>query len=210
MKRMLPLALAVFFGWVAVALYFIPHHAAHNINEFLLDWIQIVGVFALLLGTWSLIRVNVDKIRFKRNDWPYSFLALFGLLAMVIFGLKFGGENSAFKGQESYYFQRLFTNVLIPIQSTTFSLLAFFIASAAYRAFRARSALATVLLVAALVVMLRFNPWIGETLRPLSEWVMNVPNLAAKRAIWMGVGLGIVATAMKVILGIERTYLGRD
>jgi len=93
-----------------------------------------------------------------------------------------------------------------------FSLLAFFIASAAYRAFRARSVLASLLLLAALVVMLRVV-YLGPASPPINmaaDWIINVPNLAAKRAILIGVGLGIVATALKVILGIERSYLGRD
>jgi hypothetical protein len=106
----------------------------------------------------------------------------------------------------------LFNNILIPIQATIFSLLAFYIASAAYRAFRARTILATILLVTAFIVMLRLIP-----LGPFStinqaavSWILAVPNMAAKRAITMGVGLGVIATCIKIILGIERTYLGHD
>ena len=99
---------------------------------------------------------------------------------------------------------------MVPLQSTMFALLAFFISSASYRAFRARNLLATLLLVAALIVMLRFTPgpW-GDLISKTSTWVMNVPNLAAQRAIVIGIGLGMVATALKVILGIERGYMGK-
>jgi hypothetical protein len=110
-------------------------------------------------------------------------------------------------------FRHFFDYIMIPIQATMFSLLAFFIASAAYRAFRARSLLASLLLVAALIVMLRFNPYLGplsDLMEKTASWLLNVPNLAAKRGIIIGVGLGIVATALKVILGIERNYLGKD
>jgi hypothetical protein len=115
-------------------------------------------------------------------------------------------------GQASYMFRSFFNYIMIPIQSTMFSLLAFFIASAAYRAFRARSILATVLLLAALVLMGRLVPMgpITTFLNDLSSWILLTPNLAAKRAILIGVGLGMVATALKVVLGIERNYLGRD
>ncbi len=210
MKRQIPLALVILFGWLMLALYFIPLEGAQKINENLLDWTAIIGIFALALGIWSLISVNVDKIQYKKRDWPYSIVTLFGLFAMIVFGLKFGGADSMFQGQESYMFRHFFDDILIPIFSTMFSLLAFFIASAAYRAFRARSALATILLVGAIIVMIRFFPFIAEYTRPVADWIINVPNLAAKRAIWMGVGLGIVATGLKVILGIERSYLGRD
>jgi hypothetical protein len=72
--------------------------------------------------------------------------------------------------------------------------------------------MASLLLLAALIVMLRFNPYLGPLfpyVADTSTWLLNVPNLAAKRAIVIGVGLGIVATALKVILGIERGYMGK-
>ncbi len=210
MKRQLPLAFVIVTGWLVLALYFIPNEGAQALNNYLLDGTTIIGIFALALGIWSLITVHVDRIRYKKRDWQYSFITLFGLFGMIVFGLKFGGESSVFQGQESYMFRHFFDDILIPIYSTMFSLLAFFIASAAYRAFRARSALATVLLVGAIIVMLRFVPFVADAMRPLADWILNAPNLAAKRAIWIGVGLGVVATGLKVILGIERSYMGKD
>ncbi|MBD3381578.1 MAG: hypothetical protein GF404_05205 [candidate division Zixibacteria bacterium] len=112
----------------------------------------------------------------------------------------------------NYFFVKLFDHVMIPIQATMFSLLAFYIASAAYRAFRARTLLSSILLVAAVLIMIRFVPLgpISDIVNDLSSWILKVPNMAAKRAIFIGIGLGMVATAIKILLGVERGYLGRD
>ena len=116
-------------------------------------------------------------------------------------------------GLQNTMFVSFFDFIIIPVSATMFSLLAFFIASAAYRAFRARSILASLLLFSALIMMLRFFPYFGDEFlmffSKTANWLMNVPNLAAQRAIVIGVGLGIVATALKVILGIERGYMGK-
>jgi hypothetical protein len=160
-----------------------------------------------------LIRVSYDKIKYKKPNWQYSVITLLGLFFMIWFGFDYGRHFFSAEGLSNYMFRAFFDYILIPIQATMFSLLAFFIASAAYRAFRARSLLATLLLIAALIVMLRFNPYFGPVsgyIEKTASWLLNVPNLAAKRAIIMGVGLGMVATALKVILGIERAYLGKD
>jgi hypothetical protein len=39
---------------------------------------------------------------------------------------------------------------------------------------------------------------------------MNVPQLAGKRAIMIGAALGAISTALKVLTGLERTYLGGE
>jgi hypothetical protein len=198
--------------------YFVPHESSEWVYEFLLDWTTIIGIFALAVGIWSLVSVTVEKIRLRKSAWQYSFITLAGLFLMILFGFTakvdghWGLHFYTSEGLQNPMFRHFFDHILIPIQSTMFSLLAFFIASAAYRAFRARNVLATLLLIAALVMMMRFNPFLGP-LGPVTEkaanWLLNVPSLAANRAIIIGIGLGMVATALKVILGIERGYMGK-
>ncbi len=207
MKRQLPLMIIFVLGVFMVIQYHVPHETSEFFYEYLLDWAPIIGVFALMLGILSLVRVSITRIRLRQDNWQYSIITLVALATMLVTGLwpGAGGQNSAIvKWQFNY--------MIIPVSATMFSLLAFFIASAAYRAFRARSVLATILLVTAIIVMLRFTPLgpFSEPVASLSDWILKVPNLAAKRAIIIGVGLGIVSTALKVILGIERSYLGRD
>ncbi len=212
MRRQLPLALVFIIGSFIGIQEFIPLDWAKSLKGFLLDWTIVIGVFAMALGLWSLTKVSMDKISKKSADWQYSIVTLAGLASMMGFSMyswATGGIENALSG---YMFTQFFDYVMVPIQATMFSLLAFFIASAAYRAFRARSILASLLLVAAIIVMLRVV-YLGDLSTPINaiaDWIINVPNLAAKRSILIGVGLGMVATALKVILGIERTYLGRD
>jgi hypothetical protein len=39
---------------------------------------------------------------------------------------------------------------------------------------------------------------------------MNYPQNASKRAIMIGAALGVMATGLRVILGIERSYLSGE
>lgn len=217
LKRQLPFVLVFAFGTFMAIQYFVPREGSENIYEFLLDWVQIIGIFALALGIWSLIHVSFEKVRHKKKDWQYAVILLAGLFTIMFFGFFTKiGEHWEFRfltseGLQSYMFRHLFDYVITPGKATVFSLLAFYIASASYRAFRARNLLATLLLAAALVLMLRFSPipGVSEYIAKASNWLLNVPNLAAKRAIVIGIGLGMVATAMKVVLGIERGYMGK-
>jgi len=121
------------------------------------------------------------------------------------------------KGTNSF-FMNMFLYTSAAINATVFSLLAFYISSASYRAFRAHSVRATALLLAAIIMMLGRVPigdkisfwtaWHIPSISTISQWILNSPNLAAKRAITLGVGLGSLLMTLKIILGIERTYLG--
>jgi hypothetical protein len=113
----------------------------------------------------------------------------------------------------------IYDNLYTPMQATMFALLAFYIASAAFRAFRIRTTEAGLLAVAALIVMLGRVPigslatsWLPTWLQlpAWQEWIMEVPQNAAKRAILIGAALGVMATGLRVILGIERSYLSGE
>ena len=197
-------------GILMMIQYFIPHGISQTIFEHYTDWGPIVGVFALILGLGSLIRVHTHKIRRKGKNWQYSYAILIPLLLMPLFGLILPASLAG--GREAPgIFHFLFMNIQVPIQATMFSLLAFYIASAAFRAFRAKSALATVLLLAAVIVMLGQVPvgeMFGSWFPKIGHWILRYPNLAAKRAIALGVGFGVLATSLKIIFGVERNWLG--
>ena len=103
-----------------------------------------------------------------------------------------------------------------------FAMLAFYIASAAFRAFRAKNVEAILLLGTAFIILLGrtyagvwLTDWIsdegpfrGLRTENLSEYIMQVFNKTGTRAIIIGIALGIASTSLKVILGVDRSYLG--
>lgn len=206
MRRQFPLTLCFIAGVFMAVQYFVPHASVQNAYEILLGWLQTLLAFAFLLGTVSLVRVHWHKIRNRADDRAYSFVALGGLATMIILG--FGFPTHISHGSP---FDAMFQHVQVPIEATMFSLLAFYIASAAFRAFRARTLEATLLLVAAAIVMLGRVPlgdMISNAIPEATRWILEVPNLASKRGIMIGVGLGMMATALKIVIGIERAWMG--
>ncbi len=43
-----------------------------------------------------------------------------------------------------------------------------------------------------------------------ANWTMSVINVAGQRAIMIGIALGLVSTSLRILLGLERAYLGGD
>ena len=106
--------------------YFVPHESSEWVFEFLLDWIYIIGIFALALGIWSLIRVSWEKIRYRKENWQYAVVTLLGLFFMIFFGFDYFRNFFNAAGLQNFMFRHFFDYIMIPIQATMFSLLAFF------------------------------------------------------------------------------------
>lgn len=211
LSRTLPTALAFAFGAVAVTIYYVPHSASQQIEQELALWLRVVYAFAYFLGLYSLANLHADRIRQRVAGWGYNVVAVVSFLAMFAFVVYNDGAGPFEAQAESGPYQWMFTYVQVPCSATMFSTLAFFIASAAYRTFRARTGDAAILLVAAVILMIGRVPIgraIWDLIPAVADWLMNVPNLAAKRGILLGVSLGAIATSLRILFGIERSYLG--
>ncbi len=231
LRSKIPIFVGFFAGLIPVLSLYIPKRflsGQTGMSPRLDQWLIIVAGFALLLGVVNVLQNNFRKIARREKGWVYSVVLLIGLFVTGGFGI-YGalsgqgiafapdGSPTPFKYMADWFFQ--------PLQATIFSLLAFFMASAAFRAFRARNTEATILLIAAGLVMMGRVPILeflatpfaaiqptaaaaSQGLGKLTEWIMNTPNGAAQSGIIIGAALGAASMAIRVILGIERGYLG--
>ena len=216
MRDKFPLGLMILMGILGITGYFIPHPTIYDFNEYLRNTLlRIISAFALILGLGNLIQHHTTRIKRKGVNWRQSYTLLIGLLVTAVIGL-FGGVSGTgvlptTVGGFHYDVQTLYMKVLNPLGASMFALLAFYMASAAYRSFRAKNGLAILLLASAFVVMLGQVPF-GEALwkkiPEISQWIMGVPNTASKRGIELGVTLGALATSLKILTGIERSWMG--
>lgn len=223
MRQQIPLLITFFVGALLIVSVFVP--PLGDLERTFTLWFDIIAVFAFFLGGGNLIRVHIDKLRSRKRDWPFSIVTLLGFSLMLtagLFKINNPGDISSAVDAPGSLFYDIFNSVVIPLSSTMYSLLAFFVASASYRAFRAKNREATLLLIAAFVILLGRTPfgmmvtgWIPDSasilqIPNLAIWIMKSPNLAGQRAIMIGIGLGVISMSLRLILGIERSYLGGD
>lgn len=211
MKRAVPWALTLVAGTLMVADFFVPHRRFAAVVQELQQWGLIVVAFTAVLGIANVFELHSRRIQRRQKDWAYSVVLVGSLAITAGFGIL--GSHDDPHGPFLWIYDTMYD----PLAASMFALLAFFISSAAYRAFRARSTEAVLLLGAAVLVMLGQVP-VGAALwgpdsflggfPGVKDWIMDVPNLAGKRAILMGAALGAISTGLRVILGLERAHLG--
>lgn len=218
-KRTIPLILVFVLGVLAFVHNYVPHPLANQFREEMTSWFKIIGGFGLFIGAYSLLHLHLTRIRRKQPGWAFSVFVYIGAISMIALGLwnEGLGPFRATPKEVVTWFDWGFENIQVPAQATIFSILAFFMASAAFRTFRARNLGASLLLAAALVVMFGRVP-VSEAFGRLlgapnlftnaTKFLMKYANLAAKRGILLGIALGMISQSLRVLFGIERSYMG--
>jgi hypothetical protein len=268
-KRHIPILIVAVIGSLTLFGWFIDEP---NIKAFVNDdatqWFDILASFAIFLGGFNLLKMQLQKVLRKKQGWQYSLFAIGGFILAIIAGFFYKGNPDVAWGThvtaDGTLFKWIFMYIFAPLGATMFALLAFFVASASYRAFRIRNFEATLLLVSGIIIMIGRVP-LGSSISSwfilyllvlvggiainsvfknkqytaifvsvgiiivtsagssmgwpldqpgifylphLQEWIYMNPNVAGTRSIMMGIGLGIFATSIRYILGIEKSYIG--
>ncbi len=175
----------------------------------------VIGGFTVGLGVVNLSQIHGKRL-FRNGLRAFESLAFFlSMFAMCIINILNQAHPNAINKNLNLF---LYDGGLQQLDATMFSIIAFYIVSAAYRAFRIRSLEATLLLVTAVVVMLGqigvgqwMTSWLPHTgfwanfhIEGVRGWILKIPNAAAVRAIAFGLGIGALAMALRIWLGLER------
>lgn len=195
-------------GILVILKFFLNVPQVKDVTDEIEQWCLILTAVAGILGVLNILRVNLRIVRRRGSDWQYKIVLIVSMLMMIIVGLvNIIRRGDVSIGSEFYY---LFVNIVMPLGATMYALLAFYIASAAFRAFRARNVRAFLLLISGTLVMIGRVP-LGAAISPifprLAEWLMTVPNAAGQRGLIIGAAMGVVVTGLRIIIGIERPYL---
>jgi hypothetical protein len=208
-KRQVPLLITLVAGLFCLIGFFVPHPAVRSWYDDIQQWVIVIVGATYVLGVANLLRVNLRQASQRARDWPFKIVLLIGILATSIVGFSEGTHYLDPTSKFSWIYNTFYS----AMSATMFSLLAFFIASAAFRAFRIRTTEALLLAIAAFILMIGRVP-IGNAIHPAipaaADWLMEVPQNAAKRGILIGAALGVIATGIRLILGMERAYGGGD
>ncbi len=237
MKRTIPLLITALGGFVLIASYFIPPTQSWGENVSI--WFDILSSIAFVLGGANLLMSHLKSVSDRQSGWGYSVVVLVSFVGTLFIGLgKIGVRPSPDfpnMGWSGYYremgsgFWFIYQYGYTPLTATLFAMLAFYVASAAFRAFRAKNVEAALLLGTAFIVLLgrtfagvALTSWIDPTkwsgfkyftglkIENLTVLIMSVFNTAGNRAIMIGIALGTVAASLKILISYDRSYLGKD
>ena len=203
----IPIALTIIATLLQVIPYYFEIPALESAANTAGNGVLIIVACATFVGVISILQVHGKRIQRQSEGWYYSILVVGFTVIMSVTGLPL--PEVGLSVNNSVY-NWLFTNVQTPLGSTMYSILAFFITSAAFRAFRARNLESSIVLVAGTIMVMSNAPLItnyAPFIADIALWIRSYPNMATMRGVMIGAALGSIALAVRTLMGIERGYL---
>ncbi len=213
-------ALAIGVGLLTLLGYFVHLDVVAAVRLALISLVSLLAAWAVLAGALNLILVHLRKFSNQAPGWVYSLflvLSFFGIIAANLAAPFVGWGQGAANAANAW----AYTYLLSAGGAALSGLIAFFLVFAGYRLLRQPrnnppSLMVLVFIVSAVLALLALSPWPrgapnpvlggGTTLRDVLNTLTQVPAIAGARGLLLGIGLGAVATGLRVLLGLDRPY----
>jgi len=203
-RKDLPL---IIFGAVSLYLigaWFIDYKPLTDLGSRILQIGTIAAAFALTLGAVNLFRRHF-RIFQKRNkgEWYWSAYVLILFVPLTLWGIAFGSQETV----NNWVYQ----NVYSPLDSAMWGILAPYIVTASFRAFRLKN-VESVILTATCFFVLLLNAPVGSTIWAgfpfIGNWINVYVQTAGVISFTIGVAIGTISLFIRTLTGRETASLG--
>lgn len=207
-RRTIPILITFFAGLLMTTEWFLPipgisewTDAAKTIAVIIVGFMFIPGLMNLVASHYA--KINESFKTRKNNQWFYSGVLIFVIALFIVPGVVLGPPSGTYSW--------IFNYLLLPTSATGYAAILFPMLAGCYRAVRARSPEATILVVTVVIVLLANAPiWAANIpgVTEISAWLFKALVDPVYRAITIGVGIGSLVVALKTLLGLETRHLG--
>lgn len=203
--------IAISVGVIVLLGYVVPNVGLlQNLRWLFVGWASTGAAVAVWIGVLNLISVHWKKFNSQSSGWVYSIFLIISLLvvigaAIVAWVLQWGS------GASNPANVWIFRYVQSAVGASLSGLIVFFLVFAGYRLMRRPPSLTVVVfLIVAVISLIGMAPLpLGIPdlgLQAMWGWIAGVPAVAGARGLLLGVGLGIVATGLRILLALDRPY----
>lgn len=201
-RKYIPTLIAIGTALLVLLGYLIPAQLA-GVRDTLVEWAAIVAAFAFLLGLFNVLHIHGQRVLRARPGRFHSLilLASAAISAAVTILQKPSGE----------WTQWILRYALNPLGASLAALVVFTLALAAFRLLRARRSMEAIgFTLVAIVALVTSTPLVGTERLPffgsIRQWLVNVFGMAGMRGLLLGVALGTLITALRVLMGADRPH----
>jgi len=202
-RKYIPTMIAIGTGLLVLLGYLIPAQPLTGIRDRMVEWAAIVAAFAFLLGLFNVLHVHGQRTFRARRGKFYSLilLASAAISAAVTILQKPAGS----------WTQWMLRYWLNPLGASLAALVAFTLALAAFRLLRARRSMEAIgFTLVAIAALVTSTPLVGTERLPffgsIRQWLVNVFGMAGMRGLLLGIALGTLITALRVLVGVDRPH----
>ncbi len=202
MIRTIPLALAVVTAMTMLVDLFIVSPPLNLTAGIVRDYAMVLFGFSVIVGAGNIIRYHLPRIvRRERGQWYFSILLMVTMASMAITGLS--------RGASSLEYGVLYDTVNNALAQGMTSLLAFYIFSAAVRAFVARNYEALFFLIAGSFAIIGNIPsmviW-APSLATIGPWLLDNPSKGGITGIMIAASIAAIIMIIRTLAGRERGF----